>query len=219
MVRVRFLALTLCLTAAPAAASTTPDRQSAMTAEADRVAATLDPVSAEVLRGNQRAWKIWAQALAKRAAVMVREGKASAQDLEEVTASLKDQRHQFLSSIRPGDWQGMKGGWSDGMKEVLLDLNDRGHAKIVSISHTLDRGKGICVIEGSAASAGDGIVVTPTDSSGHVILIRRLGIALAIEDESVRPGSLAPYCQLGGALVGQYFRIEGADKVVPWLLY
>ncbi|WP_162792299.1 hypothetical protein [Novosphingobium sp. P6W] len=219
VVRVSLLALALCLTAAPTAASTTPDQKANITAEADRVAGTLDPVSAEVLRGNQKRWEGWAQALAKRAAVMVREGKASTQELEEVTASLKDQRRQFLSGIRPGDWQGMKGGWSDGMKEVLLDLNDKGYAKVASISHTFDGSKGICVIEGTAASAGDDIVVTPKDGPGHAVIIRRLGIALAIEDENVQPGTLAPYCQPGGALAGQYFRIEGADKVIPWLLY
>jgi hypothetical protein len=219
MSRSAILSFMLALAASASAWGAEPPVDARVDAEIQRLGGELDPVSADVLRGNQKTWDGWARSVEGRAAAMVKDGQAAPADLAEVKASLRQQRLNFLAQIKPVSSEGVKGGWGDGMREILLDMDGHGYAKLASIGQGPDGKTALCVVEGAVKEGADGFIITSNNLPDRRVHVRRLGIALQIEEKGAQSGDTASYCQSGGRLAGQYFRIEGAEKVMPWLLY
>jgi hypothetical protein len=173
--------------------------------ELRRLEGMLDPVSMGLVRDKQ-------------GEAMVASGTGSAGDLAEAAASIRQQRVAFLQTIKAQSPQGVRGGWANGLTEVLLDLRDDGQAKLVSITHVMGSRSAVCVVQGSVRQEPDGVTITSKAHPDRPIRVRREGIALAIEDANSPAGTTPSYCKEGGQMSGVYFHIDGAEKIMPWLL-
>lgn len=183
-----------------------------------RLEGMLDPVSMGLVRDNQAMWADWLRITLKQGEAIVAGGRGSAGDLAEAAVSIRQQRVAFLQTIKAQSPQGVRGGWANGLTEVLLDLHDDGQAKLVSITHVVGSRSAVCMVKGSVRQEQEGVTITSKAHPDRPIRVRREGIALAIEDAN-SPGATTPsYCKEGGQMSGVYFHIDGAEKIMPWLL-
>lgn len=203
-------------------------------AEMARVAARLDPASATILRENQKRWEIHAQELRDRVAAMQRKGEVTAKEQADLLLSLRDHRLRFLQSLSPTTGPGVHGGWTDGIREALLYVQEaagepqasdhrEARARLFVTEKDLDGQRRSCRVDGATRIGPDGVTIIPDASSGPPVRILRRGIALVIEMDvpiaaKAGDGDGSPYCQPGARMTGQYFRIEGAEEIMPWLM-
>ena len=186
--------------------------------ELDRIARELDPLSARIVRDNQAMWEDWQRATMDKARTMLVGGRAGKDELATLPVELRDMRLTFLRTIKASVPDGVGGGWADGITEVLLRSDGSGHAKMVSITHAMDAGNVICVIEGKATKEDGGLTITADGHPDRPFRVIREGVALSVEDMRGAPGAAIPFCNAGGKLAGRYFHIEGAEKIMPWLM-
>ncbi|AZI34837.1 hypothetical protein NT2_02_04480 [Caenibius tardaugens NBRC 16725] len=203
----------------------TPDHQSieqmdvSVAAEVRRLESVLDPDSADALRSNQQAWERRVQALDDQLAILRTDKTDDSEELARIGSEVRQQRLSFLADIKAIPAPDLRGGWTDGTTDVLFDTNGKDRAKLVTIT---DDGKGksaICVVNGAFKASPDGLTISPDQQGDQPVQLRRFGITLAIEAEQPSASGMPPYCQTGGALSGKYFRIEGAEDLLPWLLH
>lgn len=187
-------------------------------AELRRLQGVLDTVSADIVRGNQAMWEDWLRAAMKQGQAMVADKQGTESDLAEAAVAIREQRLTFLQSIKAQVPDGLRGGWGDGITEVLLQSDESGHAKLASFTHALGSRSAVCVVEGKVTDEQGGIMIVPDAHPDQPIHVVRKGVALSVVDPHDQPGVKSPYCQDGGKLAGQYFYIEGAEKIMPWLM-
>lgn len=188
-------------------------------AEVRRLESVLDPASADALRSNQQAWERRVKSLDDQLAVLLTDKTDDSEELAEIGSAVRQQRLSFLADIKATPVSDLRGGWTDGTTEVLFDTNGKDRAKLATIT---DDGKGksaFCVINGAFKASSEGLTISPDEQGDHPVRLRRSGITLAIEAEQPSANGITPYCQTGGVLSGTYFRIEGAEDLLPWLLH
>lgn len=71
-------------------------------------------------------------------------------------ASVRQQRLGFLAGITPAAPDALRGGWGDGMKEVLFDMDGHGRVNLASIAQDVGGKNVLCVVEGAVKRTGTG---------------------------------------------------------------
>lgn len=197
-----------------------------MQSELEKTQARLDPVSAEILGSNQETWLERRAAIHGRISSFVEAGEVSPKKAEDLRQSLVSQRIDFLATLGTDVPKILSGGWTDGFRELLIDIpegnSDRAaRGKIGGFTKDLEGKRVACVVQGSVVKKDDGVslALVPDQPTDRVLLIRRKGIALSIEEESGgRPFSAPPLCSEEGSLVGHYFYIDGSAMLIPFLM-
>lgn len=187
--------------------------------ELQRLEGALDPVSANILRANQADWVRRTRALDQRVADILKSEPAEREELAKVGGAVRQQRLVFLAGLKVTPAAGLSGGWTDGVTEVLFDLIPNGRAELVSTTDDQGGKPAICVVDGLVRTSPDGLTIVPDGQGDRVVRLRRLGIALSIEEERPSSDHAPAHCRVGGVLAGQYFRIEEAEALLPWLLH
>ncbi|MBT0669308.1 hypothetical protein HT136_13130 [Novosphingobium profundi] len=183
-------------------------------AELHRLDLGLDPQSRTLLRDNQDMWSAWTREAMAKAQTMVADGEGTDADRAELAQALRAQRLSFLHALKTEGPEGLSGGWGNGLTEVLVDRENDPRAKLVSITNVMGARDAVCALEGAVREDATGITITPASDPRHPVHLHRQGIALVIEGAVVPKDDATRGCRFDGA----YFPIEGADKIMPWLV-
>lgn len=183
-----------------------------------RLNAELDAESSSALRANQEVWEKRTQSLEARASQIFQEEEDPERELEKFKLSWRKQRLSFLTELKSVPATDVRGVWTDGVTDILLDYRGETRAKIATSSDS-EEGKSLfCVVEGTVQRTPNGLTITSDKSGGGVLLLSQKGITLSIEPDSQATKNMALHCQAGGVLSGSYFRIDGGEVILPWLL-
>lgn len=210
--------LTLALSATTPLQQGQNEVEARISSEISRLENSLDPASVEALHSTQATWERWVQSFDQRVADALKNDPSAAEELAQIRIEAREQRVDFLLAIQHTPAEQIPGGWSDGVTTVLFQNSARGRAKLVSMVRDKDQKLLLCAVEGTAQPTVDGFIIAPDKPAATPVKIRRLGVALSVEDGHSTADGVSPYCPSGGRLSGEYFRIEGAEKVMPWLL-
>ena len=187
------------------------DRQIA--ARIDELAAQLDTASAAALTRNERFWRDWLDTLPMKAKRLG----AREDEVAELMVEARTMRLSFLDLIDTDTHDDLRGGWSDGVQEMLLDINASGGAKLMTTGEHIGEEKSVCVIEGTATQVADGFDIALKGMPDTTVQLRRNGLALSV-DVPAGEQAVGSYCTIGGRIAGEYFYLPNSEELVPWLL-
>ena len=196
------------------------DRPQSYEAALDQAKARLDVISWQVLENNQKLWVEKRRHLEEQLSALLADKSITPAKADKIRGEWSHQRIGFISDIQAKAPLRIRGGWSNGFTEVLIDLAEKTsdtpvRARLVSMGRDKDGKRVFCKIDGSVIQNADDLILTPETGVTGPLILRRLGVALSIESQ----GDVFTLCSAEAKPTGEFFNIEGAEVLFPILLY